>query len=103
MSQKEFIAERKLRAVNPDGSVFKVVARLGKPYPISKNEWACSVSLEGLNNNLADQHGIDSWQALQLSSKLVAELLANFVNKGGKLFLHGDEEEISSEELRHFF
>ena len=103
MSDHEFIAERVLKAVSPDGTGFNIHMKLGKPYQISEDEWACPVALEGLYKDLVDQHGIDSWQALQLSSQLIVNMLCNFIETGGKLFLQNSEEEITPGELQKYF
>ena len=98
MEQQESIAERKLYAVAPDGRGFELMIGVGKPYQISDDEWACSVQLRGLHN-LRDQHGVDSWQALQLCHQLAAHLLTHFVQEGGQLFWEKDGEQVSVQDL----
>lgn len=95
---KRFIAERKLHAVATDGSGFEISLGIGKPYPISADEWACAVRVQGLHDQLSDMHGIDSWQALQLACQLAAQLLESFVENGGRLFWEegGDQLAVSA-------
>ncbi len=93
------IAERNLYAMAPDGRGFELKIGVGSPYKLSEDEWACAVQLGGLHNNLSDQHGIDSWQALQLAYQLVAQLLAYFVQDGGQLLWEKDGEQVSLQDL----
>lgn len=93
------VAERKLFASTADGHTFEIHLAVGKPYPVSEDEWACSVLLEGLHSNLRDQHGVDSWQALQLAYQLVVRLLTYFVQDGGQLFWEQGGEPISPSTL----
>jgi hypothetical protein len=95
----KFIARRAIHAVAPDGSSREVQLGIGAPYEISSEEWACAVRLQGLHENLHDIHGVDSWQALQLASQLIAQLLGFFVADGGKLYCPDGGEEISVLEL----
>ena len=99
MDKKESIAERRVYAVGSDGRGFDVHIGVGRPYQITEDEWACSVRVDGLHNNLRDQHGIDSWQALQLAYQLVAQLLTYFVQDGGQLFWKKDGEHVSLQDL----
>lgn len=99
MESKEVIAERAIYAVDANGDGFEVHLSVGKPYQVSIDEWACPVGLKGIQDRLRDQHGVDSWQALQLSYQLIAQLLGHFVQDGGKLYWSKDGEEISFVDL----
>ena len=99
----EYIAEREMTAVAPEGERFTIVARIGRPCLVGEKEWTCPVALDGLYNSLADQHGVDSWQALQLAYSLCLDLLDSFVEKGWKLYLWPGEAPLSQKELREFF
>src|SRR5579885_2053317 len=63
MTKQQNIAKRVISAVSASGQETKVLMRIGTPYEVSENEWACPVGLDGLHDDLRDQHGIDSWQA----------------------------------------
>ena len=80
-----WIATRTLLAVRPDGQELPVTLRMGVPYEISPEEWACPVALDGLQERLPDMHGIDAWQSIQLVQTLQAQLLRHFIEEGGKL------------------
>ena len=99
MPTSENIAERSLLAVCADGSEQCIKLAIGKPYRASDVDWACPVVLDGLYPRLADQHGVDSWQAMQLANQLIANLLTSFVVSGGKLFWPEDREPVELSEL----
>ena len=98
-SNSAWLASRTILAVKADGQTLSVTLRIGTPYEISPEEWACPVAMEGMQDRLRDVHGIDAWQALQLVQSLQAQLLGYFVEDGGKLFCHEPPEPISLEEL----
>jgi hypothetical protein len=87
-----WIAARTLTAVKPSGEEVSVTLRIGQPYEISSEEWACPVAIEGLQERLRDIHGIDSWQTIQLVQNLQAQLLGYFIEEGGKLYWPGTHE-----------
>ena len=79
------IATRSLLAVRPDGQELAITLRIGVPYEIAPEEWACPVAMEGFRERLHDVHGIDAWQAIQLVQNLQAQLLGYFIEEGGRL------------------
>jgi len=79
----EVIAERQLMCEMPGRERTEVTLRIGKPYQSSDVDWACPVALEGLYTTLADQHGIDSFQALMLAQSLLRQLMAGVIEDGG--------------------
>jgi hypothetical protein len=95
MNDESLVAERILFAIDKNNSEVEIRIAVGKPYPID-NSWACAVKVDPLHKNLHDIYGVDSWQSLQLASKLVKILLEDFVEKGGKLYFEkgGNEETI---------
>jgi hypothetical protein len=99
MENRDFIAQRRLYAIDVDGSTFEIELAVGKPYHVADDQWACAVRVSGLYNDLCDMHGTDSWQALQLAQGLAAQLLGYFVEKGGKLFWEEGGEQIQLSEL----
>lgn len=104
MKNKEYIAERKFRGIKKDGAEIDITVGIGIPYEDEKyNSWACPVKLDGLYSELADQHGIDSWQALRLAQKLVVSLLQGFVEKGGRIYLFEEDDEVTKDEIEEFF
>ena len=84
---KECISKLEIIGVDSDGKRFKIIAKVGKPYPVEGKYdlWVCPISLEPLHKKLPDIHGVDSFQTLSLASKLIIDLLKNFKDKGGKL------------------
>ncbi len=91
---KECISKLEIIGVNSDGARFNIIAKVGKPYAVDGKyeEWACPISLEPLHKSLHDAHGIDSFQASCLASKLIIDLLKGFKEKGGKLqYMTGED------------
>lgn len=104
MKNGNYIAERKFRGVNEKGENINITVAIGLPYESKEyKSWAYPVKIEGLYKELADQHGIDSWQAVRLSQKLVSSLLESFIDKGGKIYLFEEDEELTKEEINEFF
>ena len=100
MKQKlVWVASRRILAVRANGEEAHVTLRIGTPYEISPDEWACPVAMEGLQEKLHDVHGIDAWQTVQLVQSLQAQLLGYFLEEGGSLFCHEPPEPISLDEL----
>jgi hypothetical protein len=83
--ETELVATRRLRARTSGGEPFEIKVGVGRPVPCGDDEWKCAVVLNGLHNHLADQRGIDSWQALILAQRLARQLLEYFVEDGGQL------------------
>lgn len=81
----ELIASRRLRAKRPEDEHFDIEVGIGRPISCGDQEWKCAVLLDGLHDGLADQHGIDSWQALMLAQRLARQLLEYFLEDGGQL------------------
>ena len=85
LSANDLFATRRFRARWPDGVEFEIDLGVGRPVRCGENHWKCGVALKGLYDRLADQHGVDSWQALTLAQALARQLLQGFVEEGGKL------------------
>lgn len=94
-----WLASRRIKLVKSDGEQLDVTLRLGLPYEVSSEEWACPVALEGLHDRLHAVHGIDAWQSLQLAQSLQAQLLRYFVEDGGTLLCYEPSAPIELHEL----
>jgi hypothetical protein len=81
----DLIASRRFHAKRPNGEQFEIELGVGRPVKCSDIDWKCGVILKGLYSQLADQHGVDSWQALMLAQNLALQLLSEFVEDGGEL------------------
>ena len=82
-----------------DGLASTLHIRLGVPYAVTPDEWACPVALDGLHDGLHDAHGVDGWQALQLAQRLQLQLLTYFVEEGGCLCWSDDSAPVGLDEL----
>ena len=82
------VASSELIGVRVNGERFTISVRIGQPYERADEAayWSCPISLEPLYSKLADQSGVDSFQALCLASRLAITLLAGFKADGGSLF-----------------
>lgn len=94
-----FIASRKLLAIDADADEFELTIAIGEPYEISEREWACPVSVQGLQARIPDMRGVDSWQAMQLAYQTAAQALVYFVEDGGRLLQPENREPIMPEDL----
>ncbi len=83
--QWPYIATRELTAVRASQGEFRIRFSVGQPYRVGPGEWVCAVKLNGLHDNLSDQHAADSFQALMLAQNLARSLLTAFVEEGGRL------------------
>jgi hypothetical protein len=92
-------AVRSVLAVAADGREFTLRLAVGPPHEVNSVQWACPVSMDGLYVRLSDVAGIDSWQATQLAFGLIADLLENFIEDGGKLMWIDSREPLSLADL----
>ena len=104
MDTNEYISERTLKGVKSNGEKVDIVVAIGTPYKDEKyDSWACPVKADGIHNNMAAQHGIDSWQAIREAQKLIVSILIHFIEKGGKLYIFGEDEEVTTSEVHKYF
>jgi hypothetical protein len=96
---KDIIAERKLTGIDKAGKQFPICIRVGKPYRASDIVWACPVEAVGLRSKLADQHGVDSFQATVLAFGLLQSLINEFIAGGGKVLGLDGRTEVNVLEL----
>lgn len=96
---EEIVAESELIGVRSSGEKVPLRILIGKPYEASDVDWACPVAVEGLHKYLADQHGVDSFQALALAQKLCRVILEGFVEDGGKILSTDSGLEVNLSEL----
>ena len=103
MLMKNYLAEKELYSIAPEGEPKHLKVGIGVPYKIDEHSWGCACCVEGLYNKLHDAVGVDAWQALTLATKLVEQLLAFYIEDGGKLFWEegGDEMELNDVIPRH--
>jgi hypothetical protein len=92
------IAELRLSGVRADGSVVPITVSVGQPYQHERH-WRCPISLVGIDDHLADIAGEDSLQALCLGLRLLGLRLADFLARGGRLFVEGSGPDDPETEL----
>ena len=82
------VAELRLSGLRADGRLVPITVSLGQPYQAERC-WRCPVGLTGIDDHLPDIAGENSFQALCLGVRLLGMRLADFVTKGGRLFVEG--------------
>jgi hypothetical protein len=88
-----WMATRRFIGVDPTGSERLISMRIGRPYKISDDEWACPAATDGLVGRHPDVHGGDALQALCLGISLVRSVVEDFLEKGGRLLDRKDKTE----------
>ena len=95
---KEIIAERDLVGIDPDGSRFKIMIKIGKPYA-EGDEWVCSIGAIGLHPELRQVRANDSFQALMRGRRLLQQILEFFIDDGGRILSPEDHAPVSLDTL----
>ena len=93
----EPFATREFSCVSPEGVAFPLIVQLGRPTPANdkpESDWRCPVAVP-FDSRVRDIYGVDSWQALCLALSLVHSLLADFIQRGGKLYHPGTTDEFT--------
>jgi hypothetical protein len=99
----EPFATREFSCVSPTGEQFAFTMQLGRPTPVSdepESDWRCPVTIP-FDEQTRDIYGVDSWQALCLALSLVHSLLADFIQRGGKLYYPGTTDEFTLNDFPH--
>ena len=95
---KDIIAERDLVGIDPDGSRFKIMIKIGRPYTEGE-EWICPIGAIGLHPELREVRANDSFQALMRGRKLLQQILEFFIDDGGRILTPDDRTPISLDTL----
>ncbi len=96
----DYLAERSLRGVAPDGTEKKIEIRIGAPEEVSPETWTVAIDIEGLEYGMKTALGVDPWQALTVAFAVTEQAVRYFLDRGGKL-VAGDaaDVELPVEEL----
>lgn len=87
MAQHKTLAERILFLRDETGKRKRITVRIGMPYWVETNrEAACPVEVKGLYEDLADIHGSDPYQAVELAITFANTLLSKSQTKHRKLY-----------------
>jgi hypothetical protein len=97
----EVIAEHRLVATFPDGTLETVVLRVGRPYAHPKGDHACPVQAEGLRRwqGPSDIFGVGTWHALMLGLRFLRSMLAAEAERGAVFHWEGGGQAVGVEEL----
>lgn len=99
MEVEQVAAERIFYAASPDGRWQEVTLTVLMPSPRPGGGWRAPVRLKGLDGQVHNIAGMDSWQALSLAMKFVGERLGHFVENGWKLSWNREGSSISVEDF----
>ncbi len=95
---KEIIAEKDLIGLDPDGSRFTIMLKIGRPYA-EKDQWVCPIGAIGLHPELREVRANDSYQALMRGCKLLRQILEFYLDDGGRLLAPEDQSPLSLDTL----
>jgi hypothetical protein len=74
------IAAQEFLWLRRDGTEQLIAARIGRPYAIEDDMWACPVELNGVDTQYPDVLGVGSMQALSLAVRLVRMRLGHLLD-----------------------
>lgn len=96
----EYLAERFMRGVNPDGTVTEIEIRIGRPQEVSDQTWTVAIDIVGLDYGMKTALGVDPWQALTVAFAVTEQAVRYFLESGGKLCaVASEDEELPVEDL----
>jgi hypothetical protein len=91
-----------LIGITPDGHERAFVVGVGKPVRQHTGEWACPTLSPDDSKPIAI-YGEDSLQALCLGLSFIRLRLEDFLEKGGRLLLTEDREDLSPSDIASWF
>lgn len=89
----EYLAERSMRGVTPDGTVTPIEIRIGQPEEVSPETWTVAIDIEGLEYGMKTALGVDPWQALTVAFAVTEQAVRYFLEAGGKLCASEEEDQ----------
>jgi hypothetical protein len=89
MEELETIADRSVYFIDQNGETRAVVIKIGKPRRIHEL-WEIYVALDGLYDKTYLIKGVDSFQAVCLAMGFIRNVLAKYIEQGGR-FLWSDK------------
>lgn len=98
------VATREFECVSPEGERWFCTVSVGRPTRVSaetNSGWRCPIALP-LEDSTPAVFGDDSWQALSLAMSFVHLRLADFIQRGGKLYYPGCSAELTIADFPHF-
>lgn len=99
----DVVASAEFLLLDRDGSNRRASLRVGRPYEVSSDEWACPVEISGFEPRYSDAHGGTSLQALCLAIMLARSRVQDFISKGGKVLDVDDGHEWDAKTIAAVF
>ena len=91
---KAIVAEKDLVGIDPDGTRFKIMLKIGMPYA-EKDQWICQIGAIGLSPKLREVRAGDSFQALMRGCSMLLQILKFFIGDGGQILSPEDDTPLS--------
>lgn len=85
------IAIEELLWVQKDGNEILITAKVGRPYKVDDDIWACPAELCGVDNQYPDMRGVGSMHALGLALSIIKKRLGHLIEDGEKLYYSDDK------------
>lgn len=85
-----YIATESILWLRSDGTETTIEARIGAPYQVDGNTWACPASLEGVDGRYPDVFGAGSLHSLSLALQLIATRLGHLLADNEQLVYQSD-------------
>ena len=90
------IASRDLTFTRPDGTVEPVIVSIGAPVPDGEDSWLCPYLIQATSfQKLFRMVGVDSMQALILTTHIIADELDALARKHGGTFHYFDDIDLA--------
>ena len=86
------IAVQELLWIRKDGKEVLITAKVGRPYRVDDDTWACPSELCGVEKQYFDISGVGSMQALGLAMGLIKTRLGHLLEDGESLCYPGDKK-----------
>jgi len=80
-----FIAIQPILWRRPDGTEIMIEAKIGAPYRVDNQAWACPAALDGVDGRYPDIVGEGAIQALSLAIRLIGTRLGNMLADNAQL------------------
>ncbi|WP_197065299.1 hypothetical protein [Massilia sp. 9096] len=80
-----FIATLSILWLRSDGSEVMIEAKIGAPYVVDDQTWACPACLEGVDGRYPDIVGEGSFQALSIAMRLIGNRLGHMLEDNAHL------------------
>ena len=93
LAQMDTIVTLDLVEITAEGERLPIRIEIGRPQPNGLNDWACSIWVKSVDDEMRNVFGADSLQALILGLRLVGVHLGSILKQGSRLIDPKDEKD----------